>query len=394
MFGLTLIVFGAALLATCHVFGYAIYNVYFHPLRTFPGPKAWIAFPLLYHIAAMRGVVDMNVGALHEKYGEVVRFTTGHLSFITAQAWKDMHGYGHKQLPKPTFKRPASEPSDIIIANDEDHTRFRKSLSHAFSEKALRDQEPLIKVYIDLLIGKLKDFAASGQLADMVNFYNLTTFDLIGDLAFGESFDGLKSHTLHPWVTMMFGVFKIIPVTRLAQDYPIMMKILMLFMPKSVTGARQEHAAYTKRVVMKRVHDKALHGRPDFMDSMLKHRGEKDGLTDEELVSNSTVLILAGSETTATVLSGVTYWLLRTPEAWRKVTEEVRNAFESEDDINFTNATARLPYMLACLDETFRIYPPVPAGLARLTPPGPPTDISGYQVPAGVGISISYILNP
>ena len=392
MYGLTLIVVGAALLATCHVFGYAIYNVYVHPLRTFPGPKAWIAFPILYHIAAMRGVLDMNVRALHEKYGDVVRFAPGHLSFITAQAWKDIHGHGHKQLPKSVFKRPASAPSDIIIANDEDHTRFRKALSYAFSEKALRDQEQLIKVYIDLLIGKLKDFAASGQPADMVNFYNLTTFDLIGDLAFGESFDGLNSQTLHSWVAMMFGVFKIIPVMRLAQDYPIMIKILMLFMPKSITGARQEHAAYTKRVVMKRVQDKALHGRPDFMDSMLKHRGEKDGLTDEELVSNSTVLILAGSETTATLLSGVTYWLLRTPEALRKVTEEVRNAFENEDDINFTNATARLPYMLACLNEGFRIYPPVPSGLPRLTPPGPPTYISGYQVPACVSTSISCLL--
>jgi len=111
-------------------------------------------------------------------------------------------------------------------------------------------------------------------------------------------------------------------------------------MPRSILHAREAHAAYTKKVVMKRIHDRALHGRPDFLDSMLKHRGEKDGLTDAELVSNSAILVLAGSETTATWLSGVTYWLLRTPQALRKVTDEVRNAFESETEINFTNATA------------------------------------------------------
>jgi len=128
----------------------------------------------------------------------------------------------------------------------------------------------------------------------------------------------------------------------------------------------------------------ALHGRPDFMDSMLKHRGDKDGLTDAELISNSTALIIAGSETTATLLSGVTYWLLRTPNALRKATDEVRNSFENEEDVNFTHATTRLPYMLACLEEGFRMYPPVPTGLPRYTLPGPPTQISGYQIAAGV----------
>jgi cytochrome P450 len=126
------------------------------------------------------------------------------------------------------------------------------------------------------------------------------------------------------------------------------------------------------------------------MNSILKHRGDKDILTDAELISNSTVLIIAGSETTATLLSGGTYWLLQTPSALRKVTDEVRNAFENEEDINFTNATARLPYMLACLEEGFRMYPPVPARLSRCTLPGAPTDISGYQIAAGVSVSNSF----
>ena len=385
--GLSLILTGATFLCFGSVLAYAIYNVYFHPLRRFPGPKSWIAFPILYDLASIRGLLDENIRIFHENYGEAVRVSARHVSFITAQAWKDIYGHGHKQLPKSIF-RNESEPSDIIVANNEDHTRFRRALSHAFSEKALKDQEPLMKVYIDVMIEKLKDVATSSQPADMVKWYNLTTFDLIGDLAFGEPFDGLKNNKLHSWVAMIFQTIKVIPFLRMSQQYPLIMKLLVLLLPKSLTRAREEHSAYTKRVVMKRIHDRALHGRPDFMDAMLKHRGEKDGLTDDELVSNSTILILAGSETTATLLSGVTYWLLRTPDALRRVTEEVRNTFESEEEINFANATARLPYMLACLEEGFRMYPPVPSGLARQTLPGPPTEISGYQVAAGVSASI------
>lgn len=82
------------------------------------------------------------------------------------------------------------------------------------------------------------------------------------------------------------------------------------------------------------------------MDSMLRHQGDKDGLSLEELKENANVLILAGSETTAALLSGVTYRLLRTPDALDKVAREVRAAFASEKDITFNQVTAKLPYML------------------------------------------------
>ena len=384
--GLNVVVLGATFLYIVYLATDVVYYLYLHPLSRIPGPKVWIAFPILRHIAAARGMLENEMRKLHETHGEVVRFSSSEVSFINAQAWKDIYGYGHKELPKLAFQG-AARPTDIVSAKHEDHTRFRKAMSPAFSEKSLRDQEPLLNVYIDLMIEKLKDVARSDTPTDMVKWYNLITFDMIGDLAFGEPFDGLKNTRLHSWVAMIFQVVKMTPVIRSLTQYPLTRKAVMLVMPRSILRAREAHVAYTKKVVMKRVHDRALHGRPDFMDSMLKHRGEKDGLTDRELVSNSAILVLAGSETTATVLSGVTYWLLRTPEALRKVTKEVRKAFESETEINFTNATARLPYMIACLEEGLRIYPPVPSGLVRQTLPGAPTEISGYQIPAGVSTS-------
>lgn len=53
----------------------------------------------------------------------------------------------------------------------------------------------------------------------------------------------------------------------------------------------------------------------------------------------------------------------------RKVTDEIRSAFENEDDINLTALNA-LPYLMACLNEALRRFPPVPPGLPRVTPKG------------------------
>lgn len=54
-----------------------------------------------------------------------------------------------------------------IVGDDADHARFRKSLSHAFSEKSLRSQENLIKHYIDMLVRKLKVVASCDDKTNM-----------------------------------------------------------------------------------------------------------------------------------------------------------------------------------------------------------------------------------
>ena len=118
------------------------------------------------------------------------------------------------------------------------------------------------------------------------------------------------------------------------------------------------------------------------MDSMLRNHDTKDGLTHEEIVANANVLIIAGSKTTATLLCGITYWLLKTPDALEKVTTEVRSTMNSETDVTASLVAAKLPYLQACIDEAFRMYPPVPTGLTRMTIEQ--TLISGYEIPSGV----------
>ena len=105
-------------------------------------------------------------------------------------------------------------------------------------------------------------------------------------------------------------------------------------------------------------------------------------MSRNELIHTSGLLIIAGSETTATLLSGVTYYLLKTPHAYVKLQEEVRGAFEKAEEISLTS-TSRLPYLQACLEEALRIYPPVPLALPRRTRPEGDI-IGGVFVPGNV----------
>lgn len=109
-----------------------------------------------------------------------------------------------------------------------------------------------------------------------------------------------------------------------------------------------------------------------------------EGIDFGKLHANSTILIIGGSETTATLLSGVTHLLLRNPPTLEKLTQEVRLTFKREEEINFSSVS-NLTYMLACLDEALRMYPPVPGGLPRVVPTGGAT-ICDYFVPENVSL--------
>ena len=100
---------------------------------------------------------------------------------------------------------------------------------------------------------------------------------------------------------------------------------------------------------------------------------------------NSGSLVIAGSETVATLLSGATYHLLSNPPVWERLQDEIRSSFRSEKHINLQSVSnsARIPYMEAVLTESLRLYPPVPASIPRVT--GPEGDvIDGHIIPPNV----------
>src|SRR3569833_687050 len=100
------------------------------------------------------------------------------------------------------------------------------------------------------------------------------------------------------------------------------------------------------------------------------------------MISHATVFIGAGSETTAGVLTGVTSFLLQNPDNMAKLKDEVRTAFQSESDIRY-ESVSRLPYLVACLDETLRLYPQTCVPSLRITELD--DNICGVQMPSGVG---------
>jgi cytochrome P450 len=116
------------------------------------------------------GTTKENVTQLHDKYGDVVRVSPNEVSFISGEtAWQDIYGFrtgqhkGQQNMLKDPVWYPKSSngaPS-LLQSDDEAHSRGRRILSHAFSEKALAGQEPLLQRFVDMLIDELRESAAT-----------------------------------------------------------------------------------------------------------------------------------------------------------------------------------------------------------------------------------------
>ncbi|KAK5631282.1 hypothetical protein RRF57_006996 [Xylaria bambusicola] len=362
-----------------------IYNIYFHPLRRFPGPLIQRASRLPWAYLHATGVQAMATQKLHDQYGPVVRIGPNHLSFIDTKAWKDIYGHrvGNSAHTSEMSKAPEwvhavrSVPTSIINADREEHSRFRRALSHGFSDTAMRGQEPEIVKYVDLLIKRLHEECDQGKKAlNIEGWYNWTTFDVVGNLVFGQSFRCLENADYHPWIEFIFKTIRgngvVVAMTYLGFGFlPDLVFRMGLF------GIRQV-ISLTDDMVTTRLN--AEKPREDLFEGLVEKRYEWN-LSFQKLSSNALILVIAGSETTATTLSGATYLLLTHPEILEKLKHEVRSAFNDASEINI-NTVNNLKYMLAILNEALRLYPPVSSGLVRNVPAGG-AEIAGHFVAEG-----------
>ncbi|KAH8837867.1 hypothetical protein MCOR02_001092 [Pyricularia oryzae] len=394
-----------------YLLGLAIYRLWFHPLAKFPGP-AWLAvseFPYLF-MGSYRGTFAARTLDLHRRYGKIVRIAPDRLIVDGSVGWNDV--FAHRpggdatefQKAKGTYASP--DGTALINATSrESHRRQRRALAHAFSEAALAEQEHLIIRYVDLCMRRLSEASRGGsQPVNMMSWLNFLTFDIIGDLAFGESFGSLEKGGYHFWVKNMFAAFKGISRRRFFRRTGL--SLLARLDPgktieKLTANNRYSHEKAAARIALG---EEPLapawngkldaQGRPvmkprrDFMSYMMRKSGTDQGMTREEMLNNTVSLILAGSETTGTNLSTLFFQLCLPQNRAVKdaVVAEVRSKFTREADVNFRSVQGNaLPLLHACLEESLRIHPPVAETPPRVSPGAV---VDGRFVPQGTIVMV------
>lgn len=208
-----------------------VYRLWFHPLARFPGPVANRVSWLPGVAWTLRGRMPMETRRLHARYGPVVRLSPGELSFTSPRAWTDIYGHraGRPDLDKDPIHVGAVDPvpgvSTISMADRDTHARQRKALSHGFSRRALWDQEATVQAFINILVDRVHAFAEAGEMFDIVRWLNFVTFDIIGDLSFGESFGCLETGDFHFWISLIFDAVKAGAIEQVSADVVVLIPL-------------------------------------------------------------------------------------------------------------------------------------------------------------------------
>jgi cytochrome P450 len=124
-------------------------------------------------------------------------------------------------------------------------------------------------------------------------------------------------------------------------------------------------------------------GNDDFVTLFRDEDGSLSTSSIDEIKSEATTLLVAGSDTVSTAISGLLFYLAHNPRCLEKLNVEIRSRFSTVVDIRRGYELSGAKYLRACIDETLRMSPPTPGYLGRTVLEGGIT-IDGQYFPAGV----------
>ena len=142
---------------------------------------------------------------------------------------------------------------------------------------------------------------------------------------------------------------------------------------------------------------KTIKENEEIINEMESHHGMDDSkplvdlknttpLTEDFILANGFVFLIAGYETTANLLSHLTYLLAINPECQQTLLGEIEQHIDQHGNLDY-EAIVQLPYLDACISETLRLYNP-----AQLTTREASEDYkwgdTGITIPKGMIISI------
>lgn len=290
-------------------------------------------------------------------------------------------------------------PSDMG-SNPHSMRMFGDSLLHQSGKKAMKTRsvmnpafklkklQSLIPVFIesanemvDLLKRKFQDNAIV-QIDDVLK---RLTFDIIGKTAFGYHFNSL-SNELNPDVQNLIKCFQGIGQPLVILFGPYAEKIPTNYQ-EELTRALHESTRIIREVITKRRNQSEEGLQTDLLDLIIQ--ADNDGiLTDNELISNTFLLFLAGQETSASSLVTTMYQLGKHPDIQHKAYEEVMAVCGGGGDIQEEHLH-EMKYLEAIINESLRILSPVGGPTARIATED--LVIDDYFIPKGTNIGISWI---
>ncbi|CAI7591138.1 unnamed protein product [Penicillium discolor] len=336
------------------------YRCIFHPLGNIPGPlgcrisSSWFATHLVKQDAFRQ------LERLHSRYGPFLRIGSNDISVAHPKAVQAIYGPGSKcrkaawyDLGHPMVSLQSTRDKSL-------HDQRRRIWSGAFGDRNMRDYEQRMVRYRALLVKAIDE--SKNQPFDVTKWFNLYTFDVMGDLAFGASSGMLETSKEHEAIKLLNS-----GLTPLAYMFPAWFFRLMTGIP-GVARDWWKFISYCTSQMEERIKMKSSN--PDIMSYLLKplNNQRPTGLDYMLLQGDSQLIVVAGSDTTSATLIHIFRFLVEHPQHVNVIRAELKNLPRTELGDYQPPDLAELKHLNGVINEALRLFPPVPSALPRVTP--------------------------
>ncbi|XP_030221071.1 thromboxane-A synthase isoform X3 [Gadus morhua] len=313
----------------------------------------------------------------------------------------------------------------LLMLRDEQWKRVRSVLTPSFSSAKMREMVPLINTATDVLMNNLDAHAESGAAFDFHRCSGCFTMDVIASVAFGTQLDS-QSNPDDPFVhngQKFFGFTFFKPIILVSMMFPFLLTLLRRVLPKRRDTVSAFFTQSIQRIIKQRDDLPPEQRRRDFLQLMLDARGgggeevvsledfdavshaagpsdpqpdsapappapglkKKRWLTEDEVVGQAFIFLLAGYETSSNTISFACYLLATHPECQRRAQQEVDLFFSRHESLEYTNVQ-ELKYLDMVFCEALRLYPP---GFRYGRTVDEDCEISGQPLPKGATVEFS-----
>ena len=293
-------------------------------------------------------------------------------------AWKTQNSHYHKGLFAKSMLGPLLGPLSMVLVDEPTHGKNRKMVAPAFHYNHLQS---MVSIMVDETNRAIDSLLANAHNVDdgerreskeerpsetdrveVHKWFVSLALNIIMQSSFGNSLQHMPDAQaiIYNALTVVLTIMQTRSLAMISH-IPILCNLPVLGKVESDRGK-----AAMEAVVMQMVRDRAskrshsMCDGPDLLDILLEARDPETGerFSEEQVRSDAMTFVLAGHETTSSLMTWVMRDLMLRPELWRQCRDEVERVTgggplkaEHLNDLTLIDA---------CIHESFRLRPPVP----------------------------------
>ncbi|KAG7291092.1 hypothetical protein NEMBOFW57_001102 [Staphylotrichum longicolle] len=247
-------------------------------------------------------------------------------------------------------------PNLFTIRDRQEHAQDKRLISHAFSRANIVLHQEFIYTKAAYLMDRIAQRVKDGQTIPLFPAFRCLTLDTISEFAFGKTTGALQSEKFESEIfeaidkaTDSVPFFQHFPILREGLRWASYYKLAAVPNGFLELGQKAEEAFKEMNTTETWT----------MFKNMLSSAAKSSTVLDKEhLISEAIVMLVAGTDTTASALALSLNHLLQQPEVYRKLQDEVRTVMPTVDSRPAVEELDALPFLDACIKEGLRISCP------------------------------------